>query len=123
MLIALAHSVAGRKVVPHEPLESGPVEHPGPIQLTLSLQLVRNDGGNQVVLGREVGIEGAVGQTRICHEGRDPGTVDAITLETTAGSLNDPPSRRVLVLPAVSRHGPSLLEAGLRSHPSLSIVC
>jgi hypothetical protein len=51
-----------------------------------------------------VGVEGAVGQPRIGHEGGDPGAVDAVALEPAASRLDNPPPRRLLVLFAVPHH-------------------
>jgi hypothetical protein len=60
--------------------------------------LVGDGGGDQVVLGGEVGVEGAVGQPGVGHERGDPGAVDAVALEPAAGRLDDPQPGRLLVL-------------------------
>ena len=52
----------------------------------------------------EVGVEGAVGQPRVGHEGGDPGAVDAVALEPAASRLDDPPPGCLLVLFAVPHH-------------------
>lgn len=63
----------------------------------LGAQLVGDDSGDEIVLGREVGAEGAVGWSHVCHERGDPRAVDAVPLESAAGSLHDPSRCRLLV--------------------------
>ena len=70
----------------------------------LAAQLLGDRGGDEVVLGREVGVEGAVGQPGVRHQRGDARSVDAVSLEPAAGRLDDPPSRRLLVVFAVPRH-------------------
>ena len=52
----------------------------------------------------EVGVESAVGQPGVGHQRRDSRAVDAVPLEPSAGRLDDPPPRRLLVLVPVPRH-------------------
>src|SRR5437763_11652120 len=51
-----------------------------------------------------MGVEGAVGQPRVRHERGDPRAIDAVSLESTACHLDDPPPRRLLVLLPVPSH-------------------
>src|SRR5207302_6079996 len=82
----------------------------------LGAQLVGDRGGDQVLLGREVGVEGAVGQPGVRHQGRDSRAVDAVCLQPAAGHLDDAAPGRLLVLLAVSGHA-ALLPARPGSLP------
>ena len=98
-------AVLNRQVLTHELLEA-PARPGAPLAEARALfaELVGDRGGDQVVLGCEVGVEGAVGQPRVGHERGDPGAVDAVALEPAAGRLDDPPPCRLLVLLAVPHH-------------------
>ena len=62
-------------------------------------QLLRHRGADEVLLGGEVCVEGAVGQSRVRHQGRDARTVDAIGLQSLARGLDDAlPSLSFVVL-------------------------
>jgi hypothetical protein len=71
-----------------------------------------------------VGVERAVGQPSIRHQGGDAGPVDALALKPAAGRLDDPPPRRLLVLLAVPHH--TLLPEDLASadthHEIMNII-
>src|SRR5207244_3114398 len=70
----------------------------------LVAELVGDRGGDQVVLGGEVGVEGAVSQPGVGHERGDPGAVDAVALEPAARRLDDPLPGYLLVFFPVPRH-------------------
>lgn len=70
----------------------------------LCFELVSDDGSDEIILRCEMRVEGAVGQSRIGHQRGDAGTIDPVTLEATTRCLNDAPSRRLLVITAVSGH-------------------
>jgi hypothetical protein len=91
-------AVLSREVVTHVLLDCGAAGHPLAEARALFAELVGDRGGDQVVLGCEVGVEGAVGQPRVGHERGDPGAVDAVALEPAADRLDDPPPCRLLVL-------------------------
>ena len=46
--------------------------------VALGAQLVGEDVRDEILLGREVGVEGAVGQAGVGHDGRHAGAVDAV---------------------------------------------
>jgi hypothetical protein len=96
--------VLDRKVFTHVLLDSGAAGRHRAEAFALFAELVGDRGGDQVFLGWEVGVEGAVGQPGVGHERGDPGAVDAVLLEPAAGRLDDPPPRRLLVLCPVPRH-------------------
>src|SRR5687768_8633663 len=95
-----------REVVAHELLDPNPWSLP--VGLALLAHLLGDRGGDEVVLGVEVGVEGAVGQPRVGHERGNARSVDPVTLEPPTGRLDDPPPGRFLVLLAVPGHTPSL---------------
>src|SRR4051794_36881012 len=97
-------AVVAREVDAYEVLESGAAGRQLRDGRRLAAQLVADHDGNQVVLGLEVRIEGAVGQAGVGHQGRDPRAVDPVLLEATTSRLDDPPPGRVLVLLAVPGH-------------------
>ena len=68
------------------------------------VQLVGDRRGDKVVLGCEVGVEGAVGQPGVRHERGDSGAVDAVPLEPSTGRLNDPLPCLLLVFFRVPHH-------------------
>jgi hypothetical protein len=78
--------VLNRKVFTHVLLDSGAAGRPLAEARALFAELVGERGGDQVVLGWEVGVEGAVGQPRVRHERGDPGAIDAAALEPAPGS-------------------------------------
>jgi hypothetical protein len=63
----------------------------------LGAQLVGEHVGDEVLLGREVGVEGAVGQAGVGHHGGDAGAVDAVLFEAPSGRFEDPLSGGLLV--------------------------
>jgi len=89
------------------------------LKLALCAYLVGDRGGDEVLLGGEVSIEGAVGQPRIRHEGGDPRAVDAVSPESTAGGLDDPLPRLPLALFPVPHH--TLLAHWQDGLPSISL--
>ena len=90
-----------REVFTHVLLDSGTAGRPLAEARALFAEFIGERGGDQVVLGCEVGVEGAVGQPRVGHERGDPRAVDAVALEPAAGRLDDPLPGRLLVLLAV----------------------
>ena len=72
--------------------------------LALLAELLGERVRDEVLLRVEVGVERAVGQPRVRHERGDPRPVDAVALEPTAGRLDDPPPRRLLVVFSVPSH-------------------
>ena len=80
------------------------LERLGAVSLALLVELVRDRARDEVLLRVEVGIEGAIGQAGVRHERRHPGAIDPVPLEPTAGCLDDPPPRRLLVLFPVPGH-------------------
>src|SRR6185437_2017583 len=74
-------AVLNRKVFTHVLFDSGAAGDPLAEARALFADAVNVRGGDQVFLGCEVGVEGAVGQTRVDHECGDPGAVDAVALE------------------------------------------
>src|SRR3954454_19775671 len=97
-------AVVAREVDAYEVLESGAAGRQLREGRGLAAQLVADHRGDQVVLGLEVRIEGAVGQAGVGHQGRDPRAVDPVLLEATTSRLDDPPPGDVLVLLAVPGH-------------------
>jgi hypothetical protein len=51
------------------------------------LQLIGEDVPDQVLLGGEVGVEGAVRQSGVGHQRRHAGAIDAVSLEAPPGRL------------------------------------
>jgi len=68
----------------------------------LGVQLVGEDVRDEVLLGREVAVEGAVGKAGVGHHGSHAGAVDAVFLEEPAGRFDDALSGRLLVARAVA---------------------
>ena len=97
-------AVLDRKVFTHVLLDSGAAGRHRAEAFALSAELVGDRGGDQVFLGWEVGVEGAVGQPGVGHERRDPGAIDAVALEPAASRLDDPLPGRLLVFFPVPRH-------------------
>lgn len=93
-----------RQVGAHEVLDPGPAGAELTEARGLGVQLVGDSGRDEVVLGCEVGVEGAVGQSGVVHEGGDPGAVDAVLFQPAAGGVQDPSPCRLLVVCAVPRH-------------------
>ena len=100
-------AVPDREVLADELFDAG--ARPLPVALALLAQLVGDRGGDEVVLGVEVGVERAVGQPCVRHERGDAGAVDAVALEPPTGRLDDPPPGRFLVFLAVPGHSPLLV--------------
>ncbi len=99
-----AVAMADREVFPQELFGSGVAGCRRAQALALLAELVGDRGDDQVVLGVEVGVERAVGQSRVGHERGDPRAVDAVGLEPAPGRLDDPPPRHLLALSPVSHH-------------------
>src|SRR5215211_5502008 len=72
--------------------------------LALDAQLVGEHVGDEVLLGSEVGVEGAVGQAGVGHHGGDAGAVDAVLFEAPSGGFEDAlPGGLLLVLGVAHR--------------------
>ena len=82
-------AVLGREVGADERLESRPICGLGVEALALGAQLVGEDVRHKILLGGEVGIEGAVGQAGVGHNGRHAGAIDAVLLEAPPGRFED----------------------------------
>jgi hypothetical protein len=65
-------------------------------------QLLGEDVGDEILLGGEVGVEGAVGQAGVGHHGGDAGTVDAVLFEAPSGCFEDPLSGGLLLVLGVA---------------------
>jgi hypothetical protein len=89
-----------------ERFESGPIGGLGVEAVALRAQLVGEDVRDQILLGREVAVEGAVGQAGVGHDGRNAGAVDAVCFEAPPGRFDDALPRRVLLVLAVSHTEP-----------------
>src|SRR5215207_8020832 len=72
----------------------------------LGVQLVGEDVRDEILLGREVAVEGAVGQAGLGHDGRHAGAVDAVLLEASPGRFDYSLPRRLLVVLAVAHSAP-----------------
>ena len=59
----------------------------------LGAQLVGEDVREDILLGGEVGVEGAVDRAGVGHHGRHAGAVDAVVLEAPPGRFDDALSR------------------------------
>ena len=124
-------AVLGRQVGADECFESRPIRGLGVEAVALGAELVGEDVGDEIVFGLEVGVEGAVGQAGVGHEGRYAGGVDAVLLEASSGCFDDSLSGGVLVALAVA-HGEPLSRTALecdarrtiilRSYDSITIV-
>src|SRR5215203_2713111 len=79
-------AMLNRKVTTHDLLKSGAARRLRTEVRALFAELVGDRGGDEVFLGGEVCVEGAIGQPRVRHERGDPRAVDAVSLEPTAGS-------------------------------------
>ena len=93
-----------RQILMHELLKRSPTGGQCGKDRSLGTQLFGHHLGDEVVLRLEVGVERAIGQPRIGHQGSDTGTVDAVPLQTTPGGLDDPLPGLGRVLCVVSRH-------------------
>ena len=78
--------------------------------MSLGAQLLGEDVGDEIFFGGEVGVEGAVREAGIGHQGRHPGAIDAVLLEPSSGCFDYSSSRGVLVVPAVA-HGKPFRDA------------
>ena len=96
--------VLRREVFAQELLQARPAGRQFTETLRLGAHLVGDDAGDEIVLGREMSVERAVGQPRVRHQRGHAGAVDAVGLEPMAGRVEDPLPRRLLVLLAVTRH-------------------
>ena len=76
----------------------------------MGAQLVGEDVRDEVLLGGEVRVEGAVGQAGVGHHGRDAGAVDAVLLEAPPGCFEDALSGGLLLVLAVSHREPLSVE-------------
>ncbi len=99
-------AVLRRQVGADERLESRPIRWLGVNALALCAQLVGEDVRDEVLLGGEVGVEGAVGQAGVGHQGRHAGAVDAVLLEAPPGRFEDALSGGLLLVLAVSHREP-----------------
>ena len=68
--------------------------------------LVGEDVGDEILLGREVVVEGAVGQAGVGHHGGHAGAVDAVLFEAPPGCVEDALSRGLLLVLAVAHSEP-----------------
>src|SRR5438132_1153724 len=84
-LLSALVAVLGRQIGADERLESRPIRGLGVEGLALGAQLVSEDVRDEILLGREVGVEGAVRQAGVGHESRYAGAVDAVLLEASSG--------------------------------------
>ena len=96
----------GGQVGADERLDALSIRRLGVNALALCAQLVGEHVGNQILLRSEVGVEGAVGQTGVGHEGRHAGAVDAVVLEPPPGRFEDPLSGGLLLALLVSHDKP-----------------
>ena len=74
--------------------------------LALGAQLVGEHVRDEIFLGREVGVEGAVGQAGVGHHGGHAGAVDAVLFEASSGRFEDALSGGLLVVRAVAHERP-----------------
>jgi hypothetical protein len=77
--------------------------------LALAAQLVDEHVRDEVLLGREVRVEGAIGQPGVGHHGGHAGAVDAVLFEAPSGRFEDALSGGLLVALRVA-HATSLVE-------------
>src|SRR5215207_4462755 len=85
-----------------ERLESRAIGGVGVEALALGAQLVGEDVRDEILLGREVAVEGAIGQAGVGHYGGHTGTVDAVLFEASPGRFDDSLPCRLLVVLAVA---------------------
>ena len=90
-------AVLGGEVGADERFEPGAIGGLGAEALALSSQLVGEDVGDEILLGGEVGVEGAVGQAGVGHHGGHAGAVDAVFFEAPSGRFEDALSGGLLV--------------------------
>ncbi len=83
-------AVLGSQIGADECFQSRPIRGLRVEALPLGAQLVGEDVGDEILLGLEVGVKGAVRQAGVGHEGRHAGAVDAVLLEASPGRLDDP---------------------------------
>ena len=88
-----------------ERFESARSEGLGAEALALGAQLVGEDVCDEILLGREVGVEGAVGQAGVGHHGRNAGAIDAVLLEAPSCRFEDALSGGLLLVLAVAHRG------------------
>ena len=67
-------------------------------------KLIGERVGDEVVLRVEVGVESAVSQAGVRHEGGDSRTFDAVALEPPASRVDDSPPSFLLVVVSVPGH-------------------
>ena len=94
--------------------------------LALGAQLVGEHVRDEIFLGREVGVEGAVGQAGVGHHGGHAGAVDAVLFEAPSGRFEDALSGGLLVVLAVAHERPlspncSIMSCGTRSRLSIAL--
>ena len=102
-------AVGGGEVVAQVRLDRRQSRRQGVDDGDLVLELLCDDGCDQVVLRGEVAVEGAVGQTGVGDQRGDAGTIDAVALEPASGGLDHSAPSRFLVFRAVPRHDGGLL--------------
>ena len=90
-----------------ERFESPPIRGLGVEALALGAQLVGEHVRDEIFLGREVGVEGAVGQAGVGHHGGHTGAVNAILFfEAPSSRFEDALSGGLLVVRAVAHVTP-----------------
>jgi hypothetical protein len=72
----------------------------------LGTQLVGEDVRDEILLGGEVAVEGAVGQAGVGHHGRHASAVDAVFFEAPPGRFDDALPGRLFLVLAVSHREP-----------------
>ena len=95
-------AVLGGQVGADDRFESAAISGLGVEAVALGAQLVGEDVCDEILLGREVGVEGAVGQAGVGHHGRDAGAVDAVLFEAPPCRFEDALSGGLLLVLAVA---------------------
>ena len=103
-------AVLGGEVGADERFEPGAIGGRGAEALALNSQLLGEDVGDEVLLGGEVGVEGAVGQAGVGHHGGHAGAVDAVCFEAPSSRFEDALSGGLLVVFAVAHLATSLAD-------------
>ena len=97
-------AMLGRQIRMNQLLDSGTAGRQARHAVELATKLIRDCGGDQIDLRREVDVESAICEAGVGHECRDARAVDAVLLEALAGCLENPASRLLFVLFSVSGH-------------------
>src|SRR6188472_3497161 len=97
-------AVLGGEVCADERFEPGAIGGRGAEALALNSQLLGEDVGDEILLGGEVGVEGAVGQAGVGHHGG--GAVAAVLFEAPSGRFEDALSGRLLLVLGVAHREP-----------------